>query len=278
MHSTPASRPLINILNRTGPRSKPQGTPLVTGHQPDVASLATALWTLQPVLHPEVCLHSGHTELACMHQRWQNTAPLTNLTLRLLSLPTSSCSSATNQRSSSIWSHLPQTCLQSLSTSRNIHSHIPQLETWAVTRLNGSSICAAALVLPGTRSSGEIDNTTFCQVVIMLPHTSLLGNIYALPLQSAGLIVLACLNLPCWLVQVLPLAVSSNQGVSCWGNVPCSAKPLLVHFYPHASRHFLLPPLLVLLALLWHPLQSATLLWLKCFYIEQFMLLLYLSS
>ncbi|KAK4824371.1 hypothetical protein QYF61_014031 [Mycteria americana] len=38
VHSTPASRSLINILNRTGPRIEPRGTPLLTGCQPDILS------------------------------------------------------------------------------------------------------------------------------------------------------------------------------------------------------------------------------------------------
>jgi len=36
MHSTPASRSLIKMLNRTGPRNEPWGEPLVTSHQPPV--------------------------------------------------------------------------------------------------------------------------------------------------------------------------------------------------------------------------------------------------
>ena len=37
VHSTPASRSLIKILNRTGPGIEPWGALLVTGHHPDVA-------------------------------------------------------------------------------------------------------------------------------------------------------------------------------------------------------------------------------------------------
>ena len=46
VHSTPASRLFIKILNRTGCGTEPWGTPLVTSHQPDVAPFTTTLWTL----------------------------------------------------------------------------------------------------------------------------------------------------------------------------------------------------------------------------------------
>lgn len=41
VHSTPASRSLINILNSTSPRTEPRGTPLVTSHQPDGGALSS---------------------------------------------------------------------------------------------------------------------------------------------------------------------------------------------------------------------------------------------
>ena len=46
VHSTPASRSLINTLKKTAPRTEPWGTPLVTGCQPEVATFTRTLWTL----------------------------------------------------------------------------------------------------------------------------------------------------------------------------------------------------------------------------------------
>ena len=93
----------------------------------------------------------------------------------LFNLLTSSCSSATKQSSSSVWSHFSQVWLQSLFSSRNIPSYTPQLEAWVVACLNGSSLCVAALVLPGARSSGEAEDVAFCWMLTILPHACLLG-------------------------------------------------------------------------------------------------------
>lgn len=46
MQSTPASRSLTEMLNRTIPWSESLETLLVTSHQPDVALFASALWAL----------------------------------------------------------------------------------------------------------------------------------------------------------------------------------------------------------------------------------------
>jgi len=44
VHSMPPRRPLIKILNETGPSTDPWGTPLVTGHQLDLTAFVTILW------------------------------------------------------------------------------------------------------------------------------------------------------------------------------------------------------------------------------------------
>ena len=44
VHSNPSPRSLIKILNRTGPNTKPWGTPLVTGRQLDFTPFTTTLW------------------------------------------------------------------------------------------------------------------------------------------------------------------------------------------------------------------------------------------
>ncbi|KAK4825193.1 hypothetical protein QYF61_025121 [Mycteria americana] len=44
VHSIPSSRSLIKLLNRTGPKTEPCGTPLVTGRQLDLIPFTTTLW------------------------------------------------------------------------------------------------------------------------------------------------------------------------------------------------------------------------------------------
>lgn len=46
LHSTSASRLLVNILNRAGPRTEPWGIPLMISLQTDVAPDSTTLWAL----------------------------------------------------------------------------------------------------------------------------------------------------------------------------------------------------------------------------------------
>ena len=46
VHSTPASRSLIKLLNRASPGVAPWGTPLVTSHQPDAAPFTATIWVL----------------------------------------------------------------------------------------------------------------------------------------------------------------------------------------------------------------------------------------
>ncbi|KAK4828429.1 LOW QUALITY PROTEIN: hypothetical protein QYF61_026525 [Mycteria americana] len=57
--SIPSSRSLIKILNKTGPKTEPWGTPLVTGRQLDLVPFTTTLWAqpssqffTQQIVHP----------------------------------------------------------------------------------------------------------------------------------------------------------------------------------------------------------------------------------
>ncbi|CAN0178455.1 unnamed protein product, partial [Bubo scandiacus] len=42
--SIPSSRSSIKMLNRSGPKTEPWGTPLVTGRQLELTPLTTTLW------------------------------------------------------------------------------------------------------------------------------------------------------------------------------------------------------------------------------------------
>lgn len=107
-----------------------------------------------------------------MHQRWQSTAPLTNLSLAdsgiLLSLPPPPAAQPPNRAGHQSGHTFPQACLESPSTSQNVPSYIPQSEAWVVTCSSSSSVCVAALFLLGAKSSGKAEDTAFFWVVTML--------------------------------------------------------------------------------------------------------------
>ncbi|KAK4821248.1 hypothetical protein QYF61_016547 [Mycteria americana] len=64
-HSIPSSRSLIKILNRTGPKTEPWGTPLVTGCQLDLTPFTTTLWAQPSSQFFTHCTHAMDNRNLC---------------------------------------------------------------------------------------------------------------------------------------------------------------------------------------------------------------------
>lgn len=74
---SPASRSFMKTLKITGPIMEPWGTPLVTGHQPDVTPFAVTLWawpTIQLFTHLIVYLSSCMLDILSRRILWETVS------------------------------------------------------------------------------------------------------------------------------------------------------------------------------------------------------------
>lgn len=163
-----------------------------------------------------------------MHHRWQCTAPLTNLSLAgsgiLLCLPPPPAAWPSNRADHQSGCASPQACLESLSTSHNIPSDIPQTETWVATCLSSSSVQLQCFywVLKAQEKQRTLPFPGWsrcCQQLLCTAGHLLTAKCKCLPAAISWADGFGLLEYPALPVRALPLTVSSHPWVSVFQGI-----------------------------------------------------------